>query len=193
MVGHLLIEQVKDGLVVVKGSQETFELEIQKEPQTVLPSKPSSASPLKSSRSSARPPAPAFTRTTSGVRRTPITSMPRNTQENNEEEEDDNIKMGELVEKLKDLKKNVASDKTNSGLDRERRAARIEQLISKFKSARVGVEESEKLDDMGEQLQGAKKDGKISPSEENEGKVEVDSPEEDIPVEEAEAEEEPEE
>ncbi len=30
MVGHLLIEQVKDGVVIVKSSKETFELEIEK-------------------------------------------------------------------------------------------------------------------------------------------------------------------
>ena len=43
MVGHLLVEQVKDGLVVVKSGDETFERKIEKEPSTGSPKSPKKA------------------------------------------------------------------------------------------------------------------------------------------------------
>jgi len=172
-VGHLLVEQIKDGLVVVKSSKETFELEIEQIPDTKSLTKPSPASSLRGSQSRLKSTLPALDRADTGVIRS--MDMPQNLQENGEDDE----KMGELVDKLKDLQKNVASDKTNSGLDKERRAARIEQLISKFKSTRVSAEEAKKLDNIGEKLKGVKRDTNPSPPEADNGEVEVSPPEAD--------------
>ena len=177
MIGHLLVEQVKDGLVVVKSSKETFELEIEQIPNTKSLTKPSPASSLRGSQSRLKSTSPVSGRTATGVRRS--IDMPQKLQENGEDDE----KMGELVDKLKDLQKNVASDKTDSGLDKERRAARIEQLISKFKSTRVSAEEAKKLDNIGEKLKGIQKDTNPSPPEADKGKVEVSPPKPDTSAE----------
>jgi len=106
--------------------------------------------------------------------------MPQKLQGNGDHDE----KMEELVDKLKDLQRNPASDKTNSELDKEKRSARIEQLISKFKSARVSAEEAKKLDNIGEKLKGIPKDTNPSPPEADEGKVEVNPPQPDTSAEE---------
>jgi hypothetical protein len=170
MVGHLLIEQVQDGLVVVKSGEETYNVEVSDKAETVSPGKPSPAAPIKSGTSSTKPTSTAFSRAAANVRRT--RSVPQRTQRSSSDEE----RMDELVNKLKDLQQNSASDKTDSKLDpeeQEERNARIQELISKFKSTRVSDEESEKLDDMGEELKGIQEDPNSSGSkaDNSEGKV----------------------
>jgi hypothetical protein len=76
--------------------------------------------------------------------------------------------MDQLVDKLKDLKESSGSDKTDSRLSSEERAARIEELIAKFKSNRVSAEESKKLGNMGEELKDTQKDTDSSPPEADE-------------------------
>jgi len=150
MVGHLLIEQIKDGLVVVKSSEETFELEIQKEPQPRITGRPSAASSVKSSPSSLVPKSSAFDRAAANIRR----NVPPRTSRSIADEE----KMDQLVTKLKDLQQNPDSDDPDSGTDQKERNARIQELISKFKSTRVSPEESEMLDNMGEELNDIQED-----------------------------------
>jgi hypothetical protein len=172
MVGHLLIEQVKDGLVIVKSSEETFELEIQKESQPRPTGKPSPSSSLKkSSPSSVKPKSSTFNRAASNIRR-PTRSVPQRTPRSSSDEE----KMGQLVDKLKDLQQNSASGKTDSGIDQEERSARIQELISKFKSTRVSAEESKKLDNMGEELKGIQKDPNSSVPKASKSKGKVSPP-----------------
>ena len=177
MVGHLLIEQVKNGLVVAKSGEETFDIPIAKEPQPRPTGKPSPASSIKSSPSPVKPKSSAFSRAAANVRRT--RAVPQRTQRNSSDEE----KMGQLVDELKDLQQNSASDKTDSGLDQEERNARIQELISKFKSTRVSAEESKKLDNMGEELKGIQKDPNSSnpKTDKSDGKVSPSKP--DAPVE----------
>jgi len=169
-VGHLLVEQVKDGLVVVKSSKETFELEIEQEPETKSLNRTSPASSLRSSKRPLKSTSPASGRTATGVRRT--INTPQRLQGNGNNDE----KMEEFVNELKDLQRNPDSNRNSSELDKEKRAARIEQLISKFKSARVSAEEAKKLGKMGEELKGIPKDTKPSSPEADEGKVEVSPP-----------------
>ncbi|OHB82895.1 MAG: hypothetical protein A2Z38_05460 [Planctomycetes bacterium RBG_19FT_COMBO_48_8] len=178
MVGHLLVEQVKDGLVVVKSSKETFELLVEEKPDTASLNRISPASSLRSSQSPLESTSPASGRTAAGVRRT--INMPQKLQGNG----DDDEKMEELVDKLKDLQRNPASDNTDSELEKEKRSARIEQLISKFKSTRVSAEEAKKLDNIGEKLKGIQKDTNPSPPEADEGEVEVSPPQPDTSAEE---------
>lgn len=172
-VGHLLVEQVKDGLVVVKGGEETFELKIEQEPATGSIKTATKTAPTSSINSrqshlvSTKPPAgrsnTAFRRTTNIPQKLPINR--------------DDEKMDQLVDKLKDLQKSAASDETNSELDTKERAARIEELIAKFKSTRVSTEESKKLGKMGEKLKDEGQDTNPSPSEPDTDKEE-DSPSE---------------
>jgi hypothetical protein len=163
-VGHLLVDQVKDGFVVIHGSEQTFQLKLEEKSETA---------PLKipltpSLRRGQIPPTsiPAVSGKTAGsVRRTTnIAPKPRANVVNDE-------KMGEFVNKLKDLQKSSDSDQTESALSKEEREARIQELISKFKATRVGAEESKKLGNMGEEL----KDKNSSGSNEDEGKAEDDS------------------
>ena len=176
MVGHLLIEQVKDGLVVVKGAEETFDIEITEKAEAGPPSKSFSASSVRSSPSSVKPKSTAFSRAAQNVRRTRNTPPPR-TQSNNTDEE----RMDELVDKLKDLQHSSASGKTDSKIDQKERNARIQELISKFKSTRVSAEESKKLDNMGEELKGIQEDPNSSPPEAEEDE-EASPPESDKPA-----------
>jgi hypothetical protein len=161
-VGHLFIEQVKDGLVVVKGGQETFELEIEKMPETISLTRTSPISSLRRGQSPLTSKSPDSDRTTAGFRR--ATNIPQKPKINSEDDE----KMNQFVEKLRDLKKSSASDKTNSEIDEKERNARIQELIAKFKSTRVSAEESKKLGNMGEELKGNQDDTDSPPLEEDE-------------------------
>ena len=140
-VGHLLIEQVKDGVVIVKSSTETFELVIEQKQQTGSPKGVSG-------RSSTRTTSPASSRVSTVPTR--ITRRPPQPVRSTDQGE----KMEELVDKLKDLKNNSKSDKTNSGLGDEERTARIQELITKFRSTRVGAEEAKKLGNVGKGSKG---------------------------------------
>jgi len=173
MVGHLLVEQVKDGIVVVKSGEKTFEIPIEEKPQTSVLNRSSSVSRQKSSLSRARSTLPYSSRVAAGVRKPIGTPRKPGTSEGNKE------KMGELVNKLKDLQRDSISGKTNPGLGSKERAARIEELISKFKSTRVSAEEAKKLGNLGEELKGIRKDTNPSPPEANNGKVEVSPPKSD--------------
>lgn len=171
MVGHVFIEEVKDGLVVLKSGDETYNLEITEEAETKSTGKPSGTTAFRSSKSPAKAPATAFGRATSNVVRTRnITrNIPKKAPRNSRDEE----RVEELVDKLKDLQKSSASDKTDSKIDPEERNARIQELISKYKSIRVSAEESEKLEDMGEEMKGIQKDPNLSLPEGGEDEADV--------------------
>ena len=141
MVGHLLIEQVKDGVVVVRNSERTFELELEKSSKTSLTKgKPTTSKGARTSSSYRRTsPTPGKTTASSGrtssvrtpsARTSSKTPQPRSNAIPSE-------KADELVNRLRDLQRSSRSDKTNSGLSGAERAARIEELIKKFKSPGV--------------------------------------------------------
>jgi len=171
-VGHLLIEQVKDGIVVVKSSDQTFELLVEEIPETSIPNRSSPVSTKTSSLSRAKTSLPSAGRTAAGITRRPISPGKPETTEDNEE------KMGDLVDRLKDLQRDSKSDKTAPELSSEERAARIEELISKFKSTRVSAEEAKKLGNLGEELKGVRKDTNQSVPVTNTGEIEAGTPEE---------------
>ena len=176
-VGHLLIEQVKDGLIIVKSSDKTFEIPVEQKPETGIFNRSSPVSTKTGSLSRARPSLPSSGKITAGITR-PI-STPRKLGKSGDNKE----KMGELVNRLKDLQRDSMSDKTASGLSSEERSARIAELISKFKSSRVSAEEAKKLDNIGEEPKGIRKDTNPSLPEANKGKVEVNPPKPDTSAE----------
>ena len=169
-VGHLLIEQIKDGVVVVKSSDQIFEMPVEEKPQTgnLRRTTPVSAKPGSPNR--VRTSLPSSGSITSGVTRRP-TIAPRKPETSKEKEE----KMGQLVNRLKDLKRDSTSDKTAPALDSKERTARIEELISKFKSTRVSDEEAKKLGNLGEKLKGVNEETNQSVPGANTGKVETDT------------------
>ena len=81
--------------------------------------------------------------------------------------------MNEFVDKLKDLQRSSASDKTDSKIDKEERNARIQELISKYKSTRVSAKEAEKLDNMGEEMKDIQEDPNLYSPEAGEDKADV--------------------
>jgi len=163
-VGHLVIEQVRDSLVVVSGGKGNFEIAVEQKPQMSLlegastvpkgaPAVPKEAGGQTSSNSPLTTPDIID----AGVTRT--ISRPPQRYPNNEK----NAGLEELAERLKELQKSYKSDKTDSAPSAEERAALMEKLISNFKSMRVGTEEAKKLGDLGKQLKDVGEDPNISP------------------------------
>jgi len=149
-VGHLFIEQVKDGIVVVKDSQGTFELEAEQRPETSLLEGASVVPPGRADISRRTPGAagsraalPASGRTGAGITR-PVSQLRRTAEED--------AKRKELVERLRQIQRSFKSDKAGSGSTAKEKAAMIENLISKFKSSRLSAEEAKKLSALGKEL-----------------------------------------
>jgi hypothetical protein len=169
MVGHLLIEEVKDGVVVFKDNNGTFEQKAEEQPRISLlegaPAVPSEQAGISSStgstareraRASSRSSAAASVKsstaktgnTDSRVVKPPRPPLPRKTNE-------EDSAMTELTEKLAQLQKSFKSDKTGSGPTAQEKAEMMEKLISQFKdskSSRLSAEESERLSILGKEL-----------------------------------------
>ncbi|MHC4556432.1 MAG: hypothetical protein ACYTFW_12385 [Planctomycetota bacterium] len=174
-VGHLLIEEVKDGLVVVKGSKGTFERPVEQKPKTNLPkgaapvsAGPRSQSRLRSSSPPLRSSSPPLGRVPAGVSST--RSKPPSRPQRSAEE---TAKLEELVGKLKNLQRSSTSDKTSSGPSEKEKAALVEKLISNFKSTRISDEEAKKLDNLGKNLKDIREDPNRSGPTTNKDKVEA--------------------
>ncbi|MDT8300702.1 MAG: hypothetical protein RQ760_04400 [Sedimentisphaerales bacterium] len=162
MVGHLLIQEVKDGIVVVKDNSGTFELKAEETPHisliegaSAVPSKPAdvSKSPVSravsgsSSAASAKSSTVYSGKTGSGYV-TPRPPLPRKT---NEQES----AMKELTDKLAQLQKSFKSDKSGTGPSAQEKAEMMNKLISEFqasKASRLSAEESERLSILGKEL-----------------------------------------
>ncbi len=159
-VGHLIIEQVKDGSVVVRDGQRTFEIATQQQltemsllegsasgamggkPTSPVASNVPSASVIgeQTSASSVEPPPP------------PETSAPVV----NAEEES---ALDKLIAQLASLQKGPRSDKTGSAdSNEEEAAAMMEKLMGDFKATRVSAEEAKKLNGLGKELEGVQRD-----------------------------------
>jgi len=143
MVGHVLIEEVKDGLVVAKSGDKTFEVPLKKGKEAAVPA-PMSATPASKNRTRAA--LPTVRRTSPGIIRTASVS-PQPSKDDNEDS-----RAEELISRLKDLQKTTA---VPGG---EERAARIAELIAKVKSTRVSTEDAQRLTSLGEKLQDTSQD-----------------------------------
>jgi hypothetical protein len=175
MVGHLRIEQVKDGLVVVKSSEKTFELMVEQKPETG----PVAGAPPVSARTGGqgrvnRPTLPPLGRSAASVRAGAGAARTVSKPPQPPRSAEDSAKMEELVNRLRGLQKSSKSDKTNSGPSDEERDAQIEKLISTFKSSRVSTQEAKRLGNLGKTLNGAQEDpNRSQPAPTDEGKVEA--------------------
>jgi hypothetical protein len=180
-VGHLLIEEVKDGLVVVKSSEETFERMLEQKPETgpVAGAPPVSARAGGQSRVK-KPTLPPLGRSAASVRAAAAAASAARTVSKPPQpprSAEDNAKMEELVNRLRGLQRSSKSDKTSSGPSDEERAAQIEELISKFKSSRVCTQEAKRLGNLRKKLNGAQEDPHRSqPAPTDEGKVDASPP-----------------
>lgn len=152
-VGHLLIEQIKDGLIVVKDGKGTFELIAEQEPKTSLLEGASAVPPGRADISrrtpgaaSSRAALPASGRTDAGITGAKSKVLPpRRTAE-------ENVEMKDLVEKLREIQRNFKSDKTGSVSSAKEKAAMMENLISQFRSSRLSAGEAKRLSTLGKDL-----------------------------------------
>lgn len=153
-VGHLTIEQVKDGLVVVKSGQKTFELPVEQIPEAGATKAAAGISTQLPSQSPLRSTLPASSKTSSGVARTlrAPAALSRTDAEND-------AKLQELAKKLIDVQKNSQAGKSGPALSDAEKTTRTLELISQYKSARrpthVSVQEAQELGDLGQTLEDA--------------------------------------
>jgi hypothetical protein len=167
-VGHLLIEQIKDGLIVVKDAKGTFELAAEQNPETSLLEGASAVPPRRADISrktpggaGSKPALRASERTVAGIPEVKgRVSQPRRSAE-------EDAKMKELVEELREIQRSFKSDKTGSGPSAKEKAELMENLISKFKTSRLSDDEAKKLDILGKELKKVWEEPDRSGPEEN--------------------------
>ena len=156
-VGHLYIDQIKDGLVVVAGGKEPYNVMIEEsavKSESIAPGGSRDRDSLK------KPALPVSSRSAPSVSKVSQT-LP--TQEEPDEEER-NARAKALIEKLRGLQKDAVSDKA-SGIDDKDKAERIERLISQYQSTRISPEEAKKLGNLGKTLKDDESDPNRTPSD----------------------------
>jgi hypothetical protein len=149
-IGRLFVEQIKDGLIVVKYNGITHEIAAEQKPEASL-LEGSSAVPKRTGVPSREPnkadtksTVPAFTRARTGKTR----ARSRTPRPNRSTEED--AELNELIEELRNI--HFKSDKISSGLSVEEKEAMMDKLISEFKTSRLSAEEAKNLGDLGRDL-----------------------------------------
>lgn len=179
-VGHLLVEQIKDGVVVVKSGGKTFELIAEQKPEASLLEGSSGASAAMLKRTSAynqpagiEPAKPGLKRTDLNVMK-PKKRAPRMLKKTvlpkGDKTDGGDLKSQELIDRLREIQDNYRSDKIGSELSPKEKAELMEKIISKFKSSRLSAEEAEKLSILGEELEEVWDDPNSSLSAEDKGK-----------------------
>ncbi len=157
-VGHLLIQEVKDGVVIVKDNSGTFELKAEQKPYLDLlegaPAVPSTSANISgdTARAKAALRSPAAAPVKSSTADSPKTAartvrLPSRAQPSRKSAAEKSA-MDELTEKLAQLQKSFNSDKTGTGPTAQEKAEMYNKLISDFKasqSSRLTAEESEWL------------------------------------------------
>ena len=171
-IGHFLIEQVKDGIVVFKDSKGTFEQKAEQKPETSLLEGASAVPPGRISRrapgaAGSRAALPASERTGAGITdaksRVP---QPRRTAE-------EDAKMTKITEMIKQIQRSSKSDKAGSGPSAREKAAMMEKLmhelseLQSLKTSRLSAEEAKKLSTLGKELKKVWEEPDRSGPEEN--------------------------
>ena len=173
-VGHQIIEQVKDGVVVVKSSEETYELRVEEAPATAATAPALPALPTPTSREALAIrgrtlPSPAVT---TPAPATPFT-RPFSVQS---ETPGKDAKLQELARQLIDVQKNAA---VSSGVEltSEEKTARTLELITQYRAAqrsvRVSPTEAKELGDLGKELEQAQAEPNAALPAADEGKIEA--------------------
>lgn len=170
-VGHLIFEQIKDGLVVVRDGQRTFELPVVERPpkKSLLKDE---GTPFSKAISKPIPSVPA--KTSANTIKTRSRSRPP--QVTTEE--------SSLMEQLmRTLQRGSESDKADSKSREvgEEKEAMMERFISDLKAMRIGAEEAKKLGHLGKELKSASADP--NRAKDRSDKIETDSQEPNRPAE----------
>jgi hypothetical protein len=140
-LNHLFIEQIKDGVVVVRNGETTFETKIEPK-KVVLPAKSVISPTGRSGRVAENPPVRAPGRSPIIVKNPKTESDDTGTQ-----------RVEELLEKIT-LLRSESDDPDNPQADAEEKAAEIQKLITEFRNSNLNIndEEAQKLADWGEML-----------------------------------------
>jgi hypothetical protein len=171
-VGHLVIDQVKDGSIIVLDGQKSSELVVKRDEQKVnlvkgASSQSAAARPVVPVAVETRPmparrgrisPATGQGRGTSGKIGVPDNqpagpnNLPAATPEPTQEE----AELEKLIANLKAMaEKESGSDQVNSPEEAEAREAAINKMISDLKARRVDGEEAKRLSELGDELKAA--------------------------------------
>jgi len=175
-VGHLVIEQVKDGVVVVKSNEETYEVAVEQIPQAAATTPTSPVSTVPAPRG-----VPSYSRTVpSASARTPSGTMPAARvlpQQPGNTEKD--AKLQELARQLIDVQKNAASG-SGAELTSEEKTARTLELITQYRAAqrsvRVSPKEAKELGDLGREFEPAQGEPNTALPAIDEGKIDAGPP-----------------
>ena len=157
MVGHLLIEQVKDGVVVVKSSNDTYELEVETNPKAAPAKGTSPVSRAAAAQSTVNRTSPSYSRPVPSAQTTP--SKPPVQRRSPVPSE----KADELIERLRDLQRSRSADDKS----------RINDLISKFQSNRANAAGAQNPTESGENVKSGTKDPNQASSTVKGGKIDA--------------------
>lgn len=152
-VGHLIIEEVKDGLVVVRDRQRTFEL---------VPKRAETRSLLKGKGSPSGKTGPRATSTVSAPAASFLPAPPRlpaGTTASSAKKSgppqmsaEKSAAMEKLMSGLKAVRDGAQSDKAGSKRSDEEAMVLMGKLLSDFQSTRISAEEAKRLDRLGKEL-----------------------------------------
>jgi hypothetical protein len=180
-VGHLIIEQVKDGLVVVRDGETTSELEPLRPgkkvsllkgktvssgragPKVTLPTSigPKTTLPVSINPKSALPtsigPKSASVRKTAGPAKAAVSTINSRHPQMRMGAEESNA-LDELMNKLQAVGRSPKSDKVDSNGSGEDVKDLMGKLISDFKATRMNAEEAKRLERLGKELKGITED-----------------------------------
>jgi len=172
-VGHLIIDQIKDGIVVVKNNDETYEVPVEKNPAPAAATATSPAAAALAPRDAAMrsrgimsapaKPAPLA----SPAVATTIPAQPASPEKD--------AKLQELARQLIDAQRGTASGSSGEALSETERQARAQDLIAKYREAqrsiRVSPKEAKELGDLGKEPVQSKGDPN-TPAASDSGKIE---------------------
>jgi ribosomal protein L16 Arg81 hydroxylase len=145
----LLIDQIKDGLVVVKDGERTFELVAERpERISLIRGKGGKAADTEAASPSDAP------RTTTPDVPSRITTAQMPPQLTDERKD----MMEELMNKMMAAQTDFESDKTSSQLSPKERLEKMKELLSQFQDTRISDKEAQKLDRLGRQLKDVDQD-----------------------------------
>ncbi len=150
-VGHLVIEQIKDGLVVVRDGERTIELVPAKRPE-----KRGLLEGASSGETGFKPSLSALGRAGADVTRRPhfvVSSKMEGGDMPPRASSEERASLKELISGLKGVQASLESGKAGSGLGDGEQAALVEGLISDLEATRISAEEAKRLGHLGKELE----------------------------------------
>lgn len=166
-LGHLVFEQIKDGAIVVKDGQSTYEVAVVERPKKInllkTESADTEASDAIDSEAMAVPTDTLKVPESPPAKKPPTVSVPQVRQVTKQQK---NL-MENLAGQIKDINREDKSSTAGSRQLTEERKAMLNKLISDLRTMRVSDDEVRKLDRLGRQLRSETADSKSEPADNN--------------------------